>query len=142
MKKQLLGKKLQELAENNGVGDFYRKIIPTLSLHFNSYNISKTCISFEGVMGKSRNVILSILPQESNQTKGICFGVFTDRFSDYFGIEKNVAINILPLYQKTDEYPAQGEYGKGYFRNISEFYEFLHHLSIFSLRGFTPSSFR
>jgi hypothetical protein len=128
---------LQEIAENNGVGDTYKRIVAGLSKCFDQSITTRSSIAFIGIMGerKSRNTNFSILPRESDSEKGVRFTVYIDRFADYFGIEKGVAIDALPSYEKKAEYEeCMGEFGGGFFREESQVEKFLVSLIEFKQR--------
>lgn len=119
---------LQEIAEKNGVGDIYKRIVAGLSKCFDQSVTTMSSIAFIGIIGerKSRNTIFSILPKESNSEKGVRFTVYIDRFVDYFGIEKKVAIDALLSYEKKAEYEEwAGEFGGGFFKEEAQVEKFL-----------------
>lgn len=128
---------LQEIAERNGVGDNYKRIVAGLSKCFDHTGTTMSSIAFIGIMGerKSRNTIFSILPKESDSEKGVRFTVYIDRFADYFSIEKEVAMDVLPSYEKKAEYEEwAGEFGGGFFREEKQVEKFLANLTEFKQR--------
>jgi hypothetical protein len=47
--------------------------------------------------------------------------VYVDRFINYFGINKETAIEILPLYKEKEVYDKwAGEFGGGYFKDNNQ----------------------
>lgn len=133
-KPSLSYEELQEIAEENGVGDTYRRIVAGLSKCFDQRVTTRSSVAFIGIMGesKSRNTIFSILPKESDSGKGVRFTVYTDRFMDYFGIEKSVAIDIFPSYETIAVYEEwAGEHGGGFFKEEARIEEFLTKLTEF-----------
>ena len=128
---------LQEIAEKNGIGDSYKRIVTELSKCFDQSVTTMSSIAFIGIMGerKSRNTIFSILPKESDSEKGVRFTVYIDRFVDYFRIEKRIAIDALPSYEKKAEYEEwAGEFGGGFFREEKQIEKFLANLTEFKQR--------
>lgn len=109
---------LEEVAENNGVSDIYRKLVDELTKYFNYRITTRSSVGFIGVMGKekSRTTIFSLLPGESDPGKGLYFKVYTDEFADYFNITKNKLKSILPPYNVT-HIEDRRERGEGYFKN-------------------------
>ena len=125
---------LQEIAERNGVGDIYKRIVAGLSKYFDQSVTTRSSIAFIGIMGesKSRNTIFSILPRESGSGKGVRFTVYIDRFADYFRIEKKSAMDALPSYEKKAVYEEwAGEFGGGFFKEETQFEKFLAKLTEF-----------
>jgi hypothetical protein len=128
---------LREIAERNGVGDIYEGIVTGLSKCFDQRVTTRSSIAFIGIMGesKSRNTIFSLLPKESDSVKGMRFTVYIDRFVDYFGVEKKVAIDTLPSYEKEAEYQEwAGEFGGGFFKEETQVEKFLAKLTEFKQR--------
>jgi hypothetical protein len=117
----------QDIAEKNGVGNMYKRIVRELSKYFDQIKTTLSNIEFIGIMGekKSKNTIFTVFPIESNSEIGLKYGIFIDRFADYFQIEKSVLRDILPSYQMEEDYENAGEYGTGYFKEIAQVDKFL-----------------
>ena len=125
-------RELEEIAESNGVGKLYKALVEGLTHLFDQKSTTKSSIAFIGIMGekKARNTIFSLLPGESNPEKGLRFTVYIDRFIEYFNIDKNSAINIMPMYQKERVYEGwAGEFGGGFFRDEEKIKNFLEKLA-------------
>ncbi|MFH1625782.1 MAG: endonuclease NucS domain-containing protein [Pseudomonadota bacterium] len=128
---------LHEIAERNGVGYSYKKMVAGLSKCFDQTVTTMSSIAFIGIMGerKSRATIFSILPKESDSEKGLRFTVYIDRFADYCRIAKTVAMDALPSYEKKAEYEEwAGEFGGGFFREENQIEKFLADLTEFKQR--------
>ena len=128
---------LQEMAEKNGVGDTYKRIIAGLSKCFDQSVTTMSSIAFIGIMGerKSRNTIFSVLPKDSDSEKGVRFTIYTDRFAEYFGVEKEITIDTLPSYEKKAVYEEwAGEFGGGFFKEEAQVGKFLAKLTEFKQR--------
>jgi len=117
---------LQEIAHRNGVGKLYNSIVAGLSKVFDQASTTRSTIAFIGIMGenKSRNTIFALAPQESDSSNGVRYRVYLDRFAMYLGIEKEIAKDILPSYEKKTETWA-GEYWGGYFKDETQLKTFL-----------------
>jgi hypothetical protein len=114
---------LQEIAENNGVGEIYKTLVDGLLKCFDQSATTRSSIAFMGIMGenKSKNVIFSLVPGDSDMQNGVRFTVYVDRFINYFGINKETAIEILPLYKEKEVYDKwAGEFGGGYFKDNNQ----------------------
>lgn len=134
-KRPLTYEELEEIAEKNGVGNLYRKIIENLSNYFDQRATTRSSVTFIGLMGeeKSKRTILSILPGESDQQRGVKYNVYIDRFVEYFGIDRESTINFLPNYQQKDIGWA-GEFGEGYIKDETQLDEFLKQLEAIKQR--------
>lgn len=117
---------LQEIADKNGVGDIYRRIVEELTKLFDQNGTTRSTIAFIGIMGESRNTIFSLIPGESDSNKGLRFQVYIDRFSEYFGINKEDTLKNIPS-ELTEYEPWRGAPPTfvGYFKNINEVDSFL-----------------
>jgi len=127
---------LQETAEEKGVGEIYRRIVEELPKFFNQSVRTRSGISFIGIMGerKSRNTIFNIVPQDSDSENGLRFFVYIDRFVDYFGLEKEIALEVIPPYEKIDVNIEQEEWGGGYFKEKTQVEKFLAKVAEFKQR--------
>lgn len=120
---------LQEIAERNGVGEFYRLLVEELIDIFDQKVTTRSTIAFIGIMDKKRNTIFSLVPGESASDKGVNFQVYADRFVDYFGIDKKEAIQVFPSYERMAEYEEwAGEYGRGFFKEKNQIEDFFNKL--------------
>ena len=119
---------LERIAEENGAGDLYKKIIEELPEYFEQNVTTRSSVAFIGIMGedKSRKTIFSILPEKSSSEIGIQYEVYLDRFVDYFGINKEV-VDVLSSYKREPDRDG-GEFGKGYFKNEDQINKFLKQL--------------
>jgi len=123
---------LQEIAERQGVGDLFERLLAGLTDHFDQRTTTRSSVAFIGIMDGSRNTIFSLLPGRSNAEQGLLFQVYIDRFTEYFGVEKQIAVEALPSYEKTAIYEDwAGEFGKGFFREETQAESFLAKLSEF-----------
>jgi len=131
-KPPLTYEELEEIAEKNGVGNLYRKIIENLSKYFDQNVTTRSSVAFIGFKkeDRSRMTILSILPGESSPEKGVRYTVYMNRFTDYFGVDREKAKVILPSYEQKVGYGEwAGEFGGGYFRDDEQIKEFLRQLN-------------
>lgn len=126
----------QEIANNNGVGNIYKKLFSELKTlrHFDSMRPTQSSIAFQGKMGEKerKNTIFSLLPGESDSEKGLMYRVYSDRFAEYFSIKKDNIIDILPMYEKVSEDENFGEGGCGYFKGNEHIDKFLAKLNEWS----------
>lgn len=117
---------LQEIADKNGVGDIYRRVVEGLTEFFDQTATTRSTVAFIGIMGERRNTIFSLIPGESDSSNGMRFRAYIDRFSEYFGFNKEDALGILPS-ESTEYEPWKGAPPTfvGYFRNVNEVDSFI-----------------
>lgn len=122
---------LEEIAQENGVGNLYRKILEEMPRYFDQNVTTRTSVAFIGLMGedRSRRTIFSIVPKKSSPTAGIQYEVSIDRFADYFGIKKEMVIDALSSYKRDEDDWHRGDFGRGYLKDAQEIDKFLKKLS-------------
>lgn len=121
---------LQEIAERNGVGETYRRLVEELTNYFDYRSTTRSTVAFIGIMEGKRNTIFSLVPGESDPSKGVRFQVYIERFSEYFGVARDDAIRILP--PESEEYePWKGAPPMffGFFKDNNEIDRFLTELN-------------
>lgn len=124
---------LEEIAENNGVGNLYRELVKGLEGKF-SKGTTRSQINFKGnVFGKFSS-ILNLLPPKSSDEKGLVFEVYFSRFVDYTNLNEQTVIDILPsnktewAYQGASIKDSSYSGFEGYFANDEEVEKFLNGL--------------
>lgn len=125
-KPPLTYEELQEIAERKGVGELYRRLIEGLTNCFDQRVTTRSTVAFIGIMEGRRNTILSLVPGESNVNQGVRFQVGIDRLAEYLGVERDLAIRILP--SELEEYESwKGRWPTlvGFFNNSDEVDQFL-----------------
>ena len=124
----LTQQELEEIAESNGVGELYRKIVEGLEGKF-SIKTGKTMLRFRGKIEDSKNAIFNIIPEESNRDQGLCFQIYLLRFVVYTNLDKESVLTILPLNKNEWKYTqnsGEDESGyKGFFGSHEEIEKFL-----------------
>lgn len=120
---------LQETADRNGIGELYRRLTEELTNHFDQTGTTRSSIVFIGIMGESRNTIFSIIPMESNSTDGLRFQVYIKRFSEYFDIDMEKAIAMLPENKEEWKFykgaPSEWSGYAGFFGSMEDVERFL-----------------
>lgn len=117
---------LQEIAEKNSVGDIYKQTVEGLTRLFDQTSTTMSTIAFIGIMDGSRKTIFSLIPGESDSDEGLRFQVYIDRFSEYFNVSKEDALNIFPP-GLADFEPWKGATPTivGHFKNVDQVGAFL-----------------
>ena len=95
-KPPLTYEELEEIAESNGVGELYKKLVGGLTPLFDQKGTTRSTIAFIGIVEGSRLTIFSIIPGDSNSQQGLRFQVYIDRLAKYLNIQTNEVMQILP----------------------------------------------
>jgi len=117
---------LEEIADKNGVGELYKPLFEGLKNYFDYPGTTASTVAFIGVIEGSRNTIFSLVPGESDASKGLHFQVYIDRFADYLKTDKQNLLNVLPS-ELTDYKPWKNAPPmlSGSFSNSGEIESFL-----------------
>jgi len=119
-------KELQELADDNGVGELYQQLVQGLTACFDSRNRTRSSITFIGKLEGKRNTIFSLIPGDSSAERGVRFQVFIDRLVQHLGAEKESLIAVFPPgtqdYKPWEDAPP---HLAGFFRTSDDIVQFL-----------------
>jgi hypothetical protein len=114
---------LEQLAEQNGVGSLYRRLVAGLEEHLQKHT-TRTSIGFAGIFDKSRKNVLSLLPGESTPSEGLRYQLYLERFKKAFGLSEEEALALLPQHRDPWKYyeAASDDFSgfRGYFADGSE----------------------
>jgi hypothetical protein len=114
---------LDQLAQQNGVGGLYRRLVSGLEEHLQKHT-TRSSIGFAGIFDNSRKNIISLLPGESNRNDGLLFQLYLERFKELFGLSEEVALALLPQRRQPWKYyeAASDDFSgfRGYFANEAE----------------------
>lgn len=135
-KPPLTYEELQAIAERNGIGDLYKQLVDGLAGCFDQTVTTRSTVAFVGIIGGSRNTILSIAPGESTASQGLCFWFHTERLLKYLGVSRDVDIvGILPSETERGETYSGGPPTLfGFFKDTDEVNKFVSGLRQFGLR--------
>jgi hypothetical protein len=85
---------------------------------------TRSSIGFAGIFDKSRKNVISLLPGESNQTDGLRFQLYIERFKKLFRLSDDAALALLPQHRQPWKYyeAAGDDYSgfRGYFANEAD----------------------
>lgn len=117
---------LEEIAEKNGVGELYKQLFEGLNNYFDYAGTTTSTATFIGIIGGSRNTIFSVVPDESDISKGLHFQVYIDRFAEYLRTDKQNLLKIFPS-KLTDYKPWKNAPPmlSGFFSNGDEIERFI-----------------
>ncbi len=120
---------LEEIAENNEVGELYNQLVDGLSVIFDGRGTTRSSISFTGKINESRLAIFNLIPKDSNPDTGLKFQVYIKRLSRYLNTKEDNLIRLLPV--KREEWIYIRGYSEewsgyaGFFGNLDEVDKFL-----------------
>jgi len=80
-KSYLTYEELEEIAESNGVGELYRRLVEGLTPIFDQRNTTRNTIAFIGIVRGRWPTIFSIILGDSNTQQGLRFQVYIDRLA-------------------------------------------------------------
>ena len=128
-KPPLTYEELEEIAESNGVGELYKKLVDGLTPLFDQKGTTRSTISFIGIVEGSRLVIFSVIPGDSSPQQGLRFYVYVDRLARYLHIQTDEVMQILPPNCKEGEAWKGGpRILAGYFKEKKEVDRFIKEL--------------
>jgi len=135
--KNLSLEELSKMAEERGLKDFYGNLTSALE----KYLIKKTTrssIAFYGRIGDGVRSIFSLIPTQSSQEEGLKFQVYISRFINYFTIDKDSLLSMLPENKEDWKYyqDADMDYSGciGYFQTEDEVKRFITWLSSLKIK--------
>jgi hypothetical protein len=87
---------LEAIADERGAGELYRALVETFRPLFDYMRTTGSSVAFKAGYLGSRNVMLSLIPQESSAEKGVKFQLYGKRITHRFGIPAADLVAILP----------------------------------------------
>lgn len=94
---------LENIAENNNVGDLYRKLVKGLEGKF-SKGTTRSQINFKGNVSEKHSAIFNLLPPKSSGEKGLAFEIYFWRFMEYAKLREESLFEMLPENRKEWSY--------------------------------------
>jgi len=120
---------LQEIAEQKGVGKLYSHLFDGLSSLFDGKRSTRSSIGFTGKLDESNNVMVNLLPPESDDAYGLKFQIYIPRITEYLGINKQIVTSWLPEKREEWRYhssaPQDMSGYEGFFKDMKEVNTFL-----------------
>jgi len=118
---------LQEIADENSVGEIYSYLFSELFSKSDGVHTTQSSIGFLGknlMDDYKKSVFFNLIPPQSNKTNGLKFQVYIRRIARFFkATEKNIE-NLLPKNNSDWTYDGSFEPGwsgkEGFFQNINE----------------------
>lgn len=123
-KPNLTYEELEELAENNGVGNIYKLIYQGLIDYPFWTGTTRSAIAFTGT-GKKRSVIFNLIPIESSQELGLKIKIYLTRLSEYLNQSEEAISNFLPNIEPISQEEWSGLIVQGFFATEESANDFL-----------------
>jgi len=113
---------LQDIADQKGVGNIYKKAFEVLSPKFDRTVRHRTALGFSGLMGESKSQlsIIVLYPPFSDTEQGLRAFVNVDRLASYFNLDKSVVLNSLPAFDTRYKGWESEDVGELYFKSESD----------------------
>jgi hypothetical protein len=131
-KRSLRYEELQQIADENGVGEVCRYFIGEMDKHFYKHT-TKNSIAFTNNFNGSWKVVFSLIPSKSNKEDGLYFQIYLQRFMEYSQMDEETVLNLLPERRAVWKYyeGADSDYSgfDGYFNGAAEVQKFLNGLN-------------
>lgn len=88
--------RLEELADENGVGEIYRALFDCLSPRSTRPSRTKSNIAFRGEFGDGKKAFFSLYPGDSSATSGLRADVRPDLMAEALGVPEMLLREVLP----------------------------------------------
>lgn len=95
-RRRLSLEELEAIAEEKGVGELYRTLVETFRTQFDYTRTTGSSVAFKAPYNGERNVMLSLIPQQSSAEKGVKFQLYGKRVMHRFGIPTAELAAALP----------------------------------------------
>jgi len=120
--KALTFDELQEIADQNGVGNIYKKAYEGFYPKFDRITRHATALSFKGFMGEGNSLltIINLFPPRSNSELGLLAFIHVDRMASYFNCDKELLLNNLPPFVKRQESWGATDVGDIFFKSEND----------------------
>ncbi len=120
--KPLTFEEFQEIADQNGVGNIYKKAFEELYSKFDRKTRHPTALSFKGYIGEGNSLltIINLYPSKSNAELGLLAFIDVDRMASYFNCDKKLLLNSLPPFAKKQEGSESTDVGDIYFNSEND----------------------
>jgi hypothetical protein len=135
-------KENEVVADTNGVGDMFRKLVAGLRGYFAQAQLTTAGTSLIGVLKKNGLPvqIMCLWPRDSSKEKGLRFTIYMDRCVEYFGIGRTLIRSVLPELKADRRGGRFSGRSTGQFRAVEEVDRFLDVIKKESAR--TPRSYK
>jgi hypothetical protein len=127
---------LSRIAEERGLGKHYENLTLALEKYFIK-TTNRSSLAFYGGIADGKRSIISLIPTQSTKEEGLKFQIYVSRFINYFNIDRESLLSVLPpdkenwKYFPADQEDKSGFYSgfMGYFHTDEEVNKFITWLS-------------
>lgn len=130
-KRNLRYEELQQIADENGIGELFRRFISQMDKYFYKHT-TKNSVAFTNNFNGSWKVVFSLIPSKSNAEDGLYFQIYFQRFLEHSKMTEEAALSLLPKQRASWKYyeGADADYSgfDGYFKNVADMERFLNGL--------------
>jgi uncharacterized protein YeaO (DUF488 family) len=120
----LTNAQLQDIANENGVGEVYQYLSQELPRYFQGVRRTRSSLSLVGPFREiKRATIFNLIPGESDEENGLNWQVYDLRFREFFGITEEKALFILPSNKSPWQYGTTGDQVAYKESEVSEFWK-------------------
>lgn len=119
---------LEEMADEQGVGAFYRQMVTALDGRL-SKGTTQSSIGFKAKIDGSRKTVFNLIPKESSSEDGLKFQLYLQRFQQALGLDAETIEGTLPANHHAWSYvPDDPDWAgyEGFFTTDGEIDRFLH----------------
>ena len=105
---------LSDLAESSGVQALYQHAVSSFGEYLQKHT-TQSSIGFAALFENSRNTVISLIPGESGQAKGLRFQLYKYRFGTLVGKNEDEVDALMPAAREAWSYVANaGPHYEGY----------------------------
>ncbi len=122
---------LTQMSKVKGVSNQYSKLWESLRTIFSGTGTNVTSLTFNVKSQNGRNIVLGLVPIESDEQRGLKFYLYAKRLMDFTSISKEELIEALPKDRKDWVYTEANRGDEfwsgymGYFKNMDEVNRFI-----------------
>jgi hypothetical protein len=125
---------LVEIAKENNVLELYTRLWEGLRNIFSGTATNVSSLTFNVISENGRNIVMGLVPTDSDEGRGLKFYLYAKRLTDFIGISREDLIAALPV-NKNDWCYTEANRGnefwsgyEGYFSNMEEVNRFIEKL--------------
>lgn len=107
---RLTAEQLQEIADENGVGEIYAYLATELPAYFDGIRRTRSSLTLVGrFRERKRASIMNLYPIKSDVERGLNWEIYNLRFREYFELTEEEAASIIPANRQPWKYGTPGD---------------------------------
>lgn len=121
---------LNSMADKREIGGLYRNLVENLETRM-SKRTSRTSLTFYGRFEQGSKAVIRFIVADSTPTHGLKFRVYIKRFAEFFDLEEDQALALLPDNIESEKFFSHEDFSgfEGYFQTEEQVSRFLAGLS-------------